>query len=134
MGSSGYGAVPDDVEIQKLTRAQQTALSKHKIHENINTFLGNETTPLLMGGIALLAALPILTKLFWDAFEGEIGPILTPEQKMKVEVGFTSLLIASPATGPLVLGKKGLDLFTSLFERDGETFNGLGGRRGDITR
>jgi len=107
-----YGAVPDDVEIQKLTRAQQNALSRHNIHENINTFLGNETTPLLMGGIALLTVLPILIKLFWDAFEAEIGPILTPEQKMKVEVGFRGLLIASPATGPIVIGKKVWDVLT----------------------
>jgi len=106
MGSSGYGAVPDDIEIQKLTRAQQNALSKHKIHENINTFLGNENTPVLIGSAMVLIIVPILTKLFWEAFETEIGKIITPEQKAKVELGFTSLLIASPATAPIVLGKK----------------------------
>jgi len=132
MGSSGYGAVPDDVEIQKLTRAQQNALSRHNLHENINTFLGNETTPLLMGGIALLAALPILSKLFFDSLELE-NIIISDQQKEKVTRGFTAALIASPATAPFVVGKKGYDLFESLFERDGES-KGLGGRRGDITR
>ena len=49
---------------------------------------------------------PILTKLFWNAIESEIGNIFTPEQKMKVEVGFRGLLFASPATAPIILGKK----------------------------
>ena len=45
-----YEAVPDDVEIQKLTSAQRDALSRYKIHENINTFLGNENVPVVIGG------------------------------------------------------------------------------------
>jgi hypothetical protein len=45
-----YEAVPIDVEIEKLTPAQRDALSRHKIHENINTFLGNENTPIVIGG------------------------------------------------------------------------------------
>jgi len=45
-----YEAVPIDVEIEKLTPAQRDALSRHKIHENINTFLGNENTPVVIGG------------------------------------------------------------------------------------
>jgi len=122
-----YGAVPDDVEIQKLTRAQQNALSRHNIHENINTFLGNENTPLLMGGVALLAALPILSKLFFDSLELE-NIIISDQQKAKVTQGFTSLLIASPATGPIVVGKKIWDTFTG--ESDGETSNGDNGLYG----
>jgi hypothetical protein len=122
-----YGAVPDDVEIQKLTRAQQNALSRHNIHENINTFLGNENTPLLMGGVALLAALPILSKLFFDSLELE-NIIISDEQKTKVQAGFTSLLIASPATGPIVVGKKIWDTLTG--EKDEDTSNGAGGLYG----
>ena len=45
-----YEAVPDDVEIQKLTSAQRDALSRYKIHENINTFLANENVPVVVGG------------------------------------------------------------------------------------
>ena len=45
-----YEAVPDDVEIQKLTSAQRDALSRYKIHENINTFLANENVPVVIGG------------------------------------------------------------------------------------
>jgi len=46
-----YEAVPIDVEIQKLTAAERDALSRHKIHENINTFLGNENTPVVIGSL-----------------------------------------------------------------------------------
>ena len=112
-----YEAVPDDVEIQKLTSAQRDALSRHKIHENINTFLGNETTPLLMGGVALLIALPIVSKLFFDSLELE-NIIISDQQKEKVKQTFTTALIASPATGPLVFGAKGLEFLESIIQRD----------------
>ena len=58
-----YEAVPIDVKIQKLTAAERDALSRYKIHENINTFLGNETTPLIAAGAALAIATPILIDL-----------------------------------------------------------------------
>jgi len=45
-----YEAVPIDVEIQKLTAAERDALSRYKIHENINTFLENENVPVVIGG------------------------------------------------------------------------------------
>jgi hypothetical protein len=45
-----YEAVPDDVEIQKLTAPERDALSRYKIHENINTFLANENVPVVIGG------------------------------------------------------------------------------------
>jgi len=45
-----YEAVPDDVEIQKLTALERDALSRYKIHENINTFLANENVPVVIGG------------------------------------------------------------------------------------
>ena len=64
-----YEAVPIDVEITKLTSAQRGALSRHKVHENINTLLANQNTPLLIGGAALLAATPILFNLFRKAAE-----------------------------------------------------------------
>jgi len=46
-----YEAVPIDVEIQKLTAAERDALSRYKIHENINTFLANENVPIVVGGL-----------------------------------------------------------------------------------
>ena len=45
-----YEAVPEGVEIQKLTAAERDALSRYKTHENINTFLANENVPVVIGG------------------------------------------------------------------------------------
>jgi len=46
-----YEAVPIDVEVQKVTAAERDALSRHKIHENINTILANENFPVVVGGL-----------------------------------------------------------------------------------
>jgi len=70
-----YEAVPDDVEIQKLTAAERDALSRHKIHENINTFLGNEGTPKLIVGGALLASLPIILPILIAALRKQIPEV-----------------------------------------------------------
>jgi len=45
-----YEAVPIDVELQKVTSLERDALSRYKIHENINTFLANENVPVVIGG------------------------------------------------------------------------------------
>ena len=37
--------------------------------ENINTFLGNETTPTLIAGAALLVSAPTLLKIIFDALK-----------------------------------------------------------------
>ena len=68
-----YEAVPDDVEIQKLTSAQRDALSRYKIHENINTFLGNENTPLLIGAAGLALLLPGLIDALLQAQEDALN-------------------------------------------------------------
>jgi len=70
-----YEAVPIDVEIQKLTAAERDALSRYKIHENINTFLGNETTPKLIAGAALLASLPKLLSIILPILSKQIPSI-----------------------------------------------------------
>ena len=63
----GYEAVPIDVEIQKLTAAESSALSRYKIHENINTLFANEKVPTLIGGAALLVSAPTILKIIFEA-------------------------------------------------------------------
>jgi len=116
-----YEAVPDDVEIQKLTAAERDALSRHKIHENINTILANENTPLLIGGVALLAALPILHNTFVQSLE-EQNIILTDNQKEVLKQGYKLNLLVSPL-GPMILGKEAAK---ALVEFDFESLS-LGG-------
>jgi hypothetical protein len=88
-----YEAVPIDVEIQKLTSAQRDALSRYKIHENINTFLGNENTPLLIGAGVLAAFLPALIEMLLQAQEDTLNITLTEKQK--------ATLLTSPVLGPV---------------------------------
>jgi len=90
-----YEAVPIDVEIQKLTAAERDALSRHKIHENINTILANENTPLLIGAGVLAAFLPGLIDMLLQAQEDALNITLTDKQK--------STLISHPSLGPLGL-------------------------------
>jgi len=122
-----YAMIPDGYSIKKVTKLQKQAVNAKRRHDNVTTFLGNETTPLLMGGVTLLAVLPILAGLFYKSLEAE-GILLTDEQKMKIEVGFRGLLFASPATGPIVLTKKIWD--TVFGEKDEETSNGDDGLYG----
>jgi len=120
-----YAMIPDGYSIKKVTKLQKAAVSSKRRHDNMEALLANPNTPLVAGGAALLAALPILSKLFFDSLELE-NIIISDEQKMKVQTGFTSLLFASPATGPILLTKKIWDALT------GETSEGLGGKRGDV--
>ena len=99
-----YEAVPIDVEIEKLTPAQRDALSRHKIHENINTFLGNENTPLLIGAGALVAFLPLLINLFLQAQEETLNITLTEKQKTQL-VNYANISLG-PIGLAQVLGRK----------------------------
>ena len=68
-----YEAVPIDVEIQKLTAAESSALSRYKIHENINTLFANEKVPTLIAGTVLLVSAPTILKIIFDALNKQNG-------------------------------------------------------------
>jgi len=83
MGRPLYEAVPDDVDIVKLTLGQRDALARHKRHENINTFLGNEATPkLLLGGLAI-ASLPVILPIIISALAKQAT--IDPELAQKID-------------------------------------------------
>jgi tyrosyl-tRNA synthetase len=121
-----YAMIPDGYSIKKVTKLQKQAVSSKRRHDNMEALLANPNTPLVAGGAVLLAALPILSKLFFDSLELE-NIIISDEQKMKVQTGFTSLLFASPATGPILLTKKIWDTLTG--ERDEDVGSGGIGRQ-----
>jgi len=100
MGRPLFEAVPDDVEITKLTIGQRDALSRHRRHENINTFLGNENTPVLIGAGVLVAFLPFLIDLFLQAQEDELNITLTDTQKTAVKTSMIAVF------SPTLLGAK----------------------------
>ena len=99
MGRPLYEAVPDDVEITKLTVGQRDALSRHRRHENINTMLANENTPVLIGGLALLAITPILFDLIRTALE-DAGTIIPDVKWEEIKKG------AIVGAGPKILSKE----------------------------
>ena len=70
-----YEAVPEGVEIQKLTAAQRDALSRYKIHENINTFLANENVPTVIGGfVAAFLGVRLAEDIISD-LESRVGKV-----------------------------------------------------------
>jgi len=108
-----YEAVPIDVEIQKLTAAERDALSRYKIHENINTFLGNEGTPKLIGGAALLASLPIIIPIILAALrkqDPQLG-IKIPEGVEESIESVTFLKDLNEAVGEIILPGVGPIIF-----------------------
>jgi len=83
MGRPLYEAVPDDVEIVKLTIGQRDALARYKRHENINTLLANEAAPkLLLGGLAI-ASLPIILPIVISALAKQTT--IDPELAQKID-------------------------------------------------
>ena len=87
-----YEAVPIDVEIEKLTPGQRDALSRYKIHENINTLLANENTPVLIGAGIFLAATPFLFDLFRKAAE-DSNIIISDKNWEEVKTSYKASLL-----------------------------------------
>jgi len=75
-----YALVSKDYTLKKVTIAQKAAVDKHNRHENVNTFLDNETTPLLIGGTMAVALTPVLWALFLKAL-AEAGVTVSDTQK-----------------------------------------------------
>ena len=70
-----YEAVPVDVELQKVTAAERDALSRYKIHENINTFLANENVPTVIGGfVAAFLGVRLAEDIISD-LESRVGKV-----------------------------------------------------------
>jgi len=81
---SNYALVPDGFTLKKVSKGEDEAIKDHRKHEDIKTFLNNETTPLLVGGVALAAVTPLLVNLIL-----ELVPDLSPKQKDDIKKGIT---------------------------------------------
>ena len=98
-----YEAVPIDVELQKVTAAERDALSRYKIHENINTFLANENVPTVIGGfIAGFLGVKLAEDIIAD-LESRVGKV---SQQIKdgitetVNIRVQAPLITTPGGKP----------------------------------
>ena len=103
-----YALIPDGYTLKKVTELQHRAVKDHRRHEDVKTFLDNETTPLLIGATGIIALTPLLWKLFLTKIKEE-GVTLTPQQDAALSILFP--------VSQLIPGV-GLDLsdFTTLFE------------------
>ena len=96
-----YEAVPIDVEIQKLTAAERDALSRYKIHENINTFLANENVPTVIGGfIAGFLGVKLAEDIIAD-LESRVGKV-----SQQIKDGITET-VNLRVQGPLITTPSG---------------------------
>jgi hypothetical protein len=68
-----YALIPDGYTLKKVTELQHRAVKDHRRHEDVKTFLDNETTPLLIGGTMAIALTPVLWKLFLDKIKEGVG-------------------------------------------------------------
>ena len=110
-----YEAVPIDVEIQKLTAAERDALSRYKIHENINTFLGNENVPVVIGSlIAGVFAVNVAQGIIED-LEETVGPIAektksTIQETVEIRLSRPAMIRQAIAKGLASIDFKALDI------------------------
>ena len=94
-----YALIPEGFTLKKVTKAQEDAVKDHRRHEDVKTFLGNETTPVLIGGVAIATLTPILITLFLQLLE-EQNVTVTDTQKEAIKRG----ILLGPA--PAVIYKK----------------------------
>jgi len=117
-----YEAVPIDVELQKVTAQERDALSRYKIHENINTLLANETTPKLIAGMAILVSAPTILKIIFDTLAKQKLPTVNLPDGEVIETAGINYLTFSKDFGEAVLDLGGPAIGGPFFEGEAEDF------------
>jgi len=85
-----FSLIPDGFELKKVTALQKQAVDEYFGHErrgkNVSSFLGNENTPLLIGGAALVALTPLLLDFIRELL-AEAGTLIPDVEWEKVKKG-----------------------------------------------
>jgi hypothetical protein len=107
-----YALIPEGFTLKKVTKAQEDAVKEYRRHDDVKTFLGNETTPLLIGGTAIVALTPALFALFLKLLKDEADVELTPEQRGALTGALPALLGVTSDTSLIgaLVGVGGTDL------------------------
>jgi hypothetical protein len=83
-----FTLIPDGFELKKVTALQKEAVDEYFGRErrgtNVSSFLGNENTPLLIGGAALVALTPLLLDFIRELL-AEAGTLIPDVQWEKVK-------------------------------------------------
>ena len=94
-----YALIPDGYSLKKVTKLQKQAVNDKRRHANGVALLNNENTPLVVGGVGLLAATPLLLDLIITLLE-EQNVSISDTQKEAIKRG----ILLGPA--PAIIFKK----------------------------
>ena len=65
-----YALIPEGFELKKVTKAQEQAVNAKRRHDNVQAFIENKNTPLLVGAGALALSVPFLVGLLFTSSRG----------------------------------------------------------------
>ena len=94
-----YALIPDGYSLKKVTKLQKQAVNEKRRHDDVVALLNNENTPLVVGGVGLLAATPLLLDLIITLLE-EQNVSISDTQKEAIKRG----ILLGPA--PAIIFKK----------------------------
>jgi len=112
-----YALIPEGFELKKVTKAQEEAVKAKRRHDNVQAFIENENTPLLVGAGAVVLSVPFLINLLLQAQEDTLNITLTDKQKADL------LNYAQISLGPVgIAGILGRKIGKGLLDFDFPTF------------
>ena len=112
-----YALIPDGYSLKKVTKAQEEAVKAKRRHDNVQAFIENENTPLLVGAGAVVLSVPFLINLLLQAQEDTLNITLTDKQKADL------LNYAQISLGPVgIAGILGRKIGKGLLDFDFPTF------------
>ena len=110
-----YALIPDGYSLKKVTKLQKQAVNEKRRHDDVIALLSNENIPLVVGGVGLLAATPLLVDWILGLLD-EQNVTVTDTQKEAIKRG----IILGPA--PAVVFKKLTELDLSDFTKGLKVF------------
>ena len=110
-----YALIPDGYSLKKVTKLQKQAVNEKRRHDDVVALLSNENIPLVVGGVGLLAATPLLVDWILGLLD-EQNVTVTDTQKEAIKRG----IILGPA--PAVVFKKLTELDLSDFTKGLKVF------------
>ena len=105
-----YALIPDGYSLKQVTKLQKQAVNEKRRHDDVVALLSNENIPLVVGGVGLLAATPLLVDWILGLLD-EQNVTVTDTQKEAIKRG----IILGPA--PAVVFKKLTELDLSDFTK-----------------
>ena len=110
-----YALIPYGYSLKKVTKLQKQAVNEKRRHDDVIALLSNENIPLVVGGVGLLAATPLLVDWILGLLD-EQNVTVTDTQKEAIKRG----IILGPA--PAVVFKKLTELDLSDFTKGLKVF------------